>query len=53
MVCASGVASVAMAWLGLVMTDFGWLAKLRSQVAGANGDLKRSDYDLNHDLRLI
>ena len=53
------MSSVAMVWLGPVMTDFGWLSQIEksschwSQVTGANGDLKRSNYDLNHDLRLI
>ena len=51
--------SVATAWLGPVMTDFGWLSQIEksschwSQVAGANSDLKWSNYDLNRDLRLI
>ena len=46
--------SVATAWLGPVMTDFGWLSQIKksschwSQVARINGDLKRSNYDLNH-----
>ena len=51
--------SVATAWLGPVMTNFGWLSQIKksschwSQVAHINGDLKWSDYDLNHDLWLI
>ena len=51
--------SVATAWLGPVMTDFGWLSQIEksschwNQVTGANSDLKWSDYDLNCDLRLI
>ena len=45
------ISSVAMAWLGPVMTD-GWLSQIEksschwSQVTSANGDLKWSDYDL-------